>query len=95
MFILCTYDSTHNKLKQVAYTRNTSTTIDKGKAGACLRTNSKYAGGGHGRGIPYVRKKNQDMNLKVASPAFSEHKHRLNCFPNKSEKQSKSYWSGS
>ena len=31
----------------------------------------------------------------VASPAFSEHKHRLNCFPNKSEKQSKSYWFGS
>ena len=31
----------------------------------------------------------------VASPAFSEHKRRLNCFPNESEKQSKSYWFGS
>ena len=31
----------------------------------------------------------------VASPAFSEPKHRLNCFQNKSEKQSKSYCFGS
>ena len=42
--------------------------------GACLRAKSKYAGGGYGRGVPlpYVRKKNQNMNLMVASPAFSE-----------------------
>ena len=31
----------------------------------------------------------------VASPAFSEPKHRLNCFQNKSEGQSKSYCFGS
>ena len=31
----------------------------------------------------------------VASPAFSEPKHRLNYFQNKSEKQSKSYCFGS
>ena len=31
----------------------------------------------------------------VASPAFSEPKHRLNCFQNKSDKQSKSYCFGS
>ena len=31
----------------------------------------------------------------VASPAFSEPKHRLNCFQNKSEEQSKSYYFGS
>ena len=31
----------------------------------------------------------------VASPAFSEPKHRLNCFQNKSEKQSQSYCFGS
>ena len=31
----------------------------------------------------------------MASPAFSEPKHRLNCFQNKSEKQSKSYGFGS
>ena len=31
----------------------------------------------------------------VASSAFSEPKHRLNCFQNKSEKQSKSYYFGS
>ena len=31
----------------------------------------------------------------VASPAFSEPKHRLYCFQNKSEKQSKSYCFGS
>ena len=30
----------------------------------------------------------------VASPAFSEPKHRLNCFQNKSEGQSKSYCFG-
>ena len=50
-----------------------------------------------GGGVPlrYVRKKNQNMNKMVASPAFSEPKHRLNCFQNKSEKQSKSYCFGS
>ena len=31
----------------------------------------------------------------VDSPAFSEPKHRLNCFQNKSEEQSKSYCFGS
>ena len=31
----------------------------------------------------------------VASPAFSEPKHRLNCLKNKSEEQSKSYCFGS
>ena len=35
--------------------------------------------------LPYVRKKNQNMNLIVASPAFSAPKHRLYCFQNKSE----------
>ena len=38
--------------------------------------------------LRYVRKKNQNMNQMVASPAFSEPKHRLNCFQNKSEKNS-------
>ena len=45
--------------------------------------------------LPYVRKKNQNMNEMVASPAFSEPKHRLKCFQNNSEKQSKSYCFGS
>ena len=50
---------------------------------------------GGGVPLPYVRGKNQNMNSMVASPAFSEHKHRLNCFKNKSEKRSKSYCFGS
>ena len=39
--------------------------------------------------------KNQNMNEMVASPTFSEPKHRLNGFQNKSEKQSKSFCFGS
>ena len=66
-------------------------------AGACLGTNSKYAGGGYGRVYPppIRKKKNQDLNSMVASPAFSGPKHRLSCFQNKSDKQSKSYRFGS
>ena len=40
---------------------------------------------GGGVPLPCVRKKNQNMNQTVASPAFSEPKHRLNYFQNKSE----------
>ena len=49
--------------------------------------NESTQGVGMGGGVPlpYIRKKNQNMNLMVASPAFSEPKHRLNCFQNKSE----------
>ena len=59
--------------------------------GACLRTNWKYAGGGYGRGflLPYVRKKIKIWTKWWLILHLSEPIHRLNCFQNKSEKQSK------
>ena len=71
-------------------------TDNYGVPGACLRAKSKYAGGGYGRGVPlpYIRKKSK-YELNGGFSCISEPKHRLNCFQNKSEKQSKSYCFGS
>ena len=49
-----------------------------------------------GGGVPsHTLGKKSKYELNGGSPAYSEPKHQLNCFQNKSKKQSKSYCFGS